>query len=545
MAASFISQSENQQKPLISPSDAPTKKEELSSKDTISLNTTYLFDWHTNAQLADFGMELMRLGPRAEQLFQESLVARWSIRVLELWAAQAFARSYREVGCGLRAKALGFRYILKTGQGNEFTNFFTFFLRALFSNEGSDCEIPEEKSIPYEENSRQTAVRAASPPSDPDEEADVYWPKTKNFLCWFIDLTREGFIKFLDKSEEHVEEIGKRYRSLSVFERAIIGPIFDANGEVVKAILIKAGNDIEKDMKERKKLGMTNSTGDALAVKALKDPDVQDKIATLIQKTAGHALGAKQEFFSLRKLWQIHFAGYNNSMYLAERLSEHVYAQKDVTFLEGSTYFLAYLSATGYSHLGADAFDICRSLGAFGDPIHGEARKNINTYAPLLSAALLLVNTTTYHVLYATFMGIFNNTPRGPWEPFGFRFPDIFLYFTTKGLSFKADSGFRVNDNLRFLFGVERVIGLEHSLFKKGMEYGSKEDMENSVLIARLLTLEKMFVNKPAVEYHVGMQQTLGEAWHYAIYRCVLTFGEGLCLEGYVHYPISKDRKSV
>ncbi|MDR0662133.1 MAG: hypothetical protein LBF76_01975, partial [Holosporales bacterium] len=582
----------------------PLKKRRPKQRDTLSLNSAYISGMYADAQLADFGMEVIRLGARAEEAFEESFVARWSVRLLGLWVGQAFTRSYHEMGHALRARALGYTYALKNNDAEKrTTNFFSFFGRSLVSNGGSDCVILEEEVSNAQrtsstttpaalagEGSRRAGRESRSTPvgecqfrraADGDEKsygiedlAKLLAKKTQKEIQEQItryNTNKEEFEKIYDKQSTiykamgaaFLEEAGDIDSSKTTTTTVTVAPTTAIpvggappaeTGETRTVTALPVGEKLAKTLQkvtaQLDKIaaaeGDTEKKTNITAIATyLKSEETQKQISAIMSNTAAHIEETGQKLMKFRDLWMMHFAGYHSSIYFSERLSERIYAQQDVTFVEGCAYFFSYFSALGYSRIGSHAFDMSRCIDPLGLPIEKETKKSLNSYAPVAAFALTLLNGTTYHIIHATFEAMSGNEHRGPWEPLGFRFPDIFLYFTTRGISLKVNSGFRVNDDLRFIFGAERVLGLERTVLKKKVQeiakrygFGDEDTLEYA---GELLYLKEMFVGKPAMEGHFGLQHTLGENWNNLTYRGVITFGSGVCFEGLLQLPITKD----
>jgi hypothetical protein len=91
-----------------------------------------------------------------------------------------------------------------------------------------------------------------------------------------------------------------------------------------------------------------------------------------------------------------------------------------------------------------------------------------------------------------------------PLEFFGFAVPDTFPYLTTKGISYKVVSGYRLDEKIRILFGFEHV-----------------------------------FVGIPETEYMLGIRHQLGEVYRNVSYKVVTVFGkQGINLESSCSIPI-------
>jgi hypothetical protein len=243
---------------------------------------------------------------------------------------------------------------------------------------------------------------------------------------------------------------------------------------------------------------------------------------------------------NIKKTLIVVAAGMNNTIYHAERLADEMHGRKDVPFAMGGAYFLSYLSAAGLNRLGKDAFNSYRCLSDFGLPIE----KREANYLGLLAVPSLLFSATTYHVLGSTWGALTGSDAQvEPWEPFGLRMPDVFFYITSKGVTGKLVSGYRINDDIRLTFGFETVLGLERRYGLKKLKEIAKKKLsflgDDVSVMARLMGLESMFCDSRATEFNLGIQHTLSEKWYYLSYKLATTFGEGFCAEFSVSIPVS------
>ncbi|GHT54291.1 hypothetical protein AGMMS50233_02050 [Endomicrobiia bacterium] len=190
--------------------------------------------------------------------------------------------------------------------------------------------------------------------------------------------------------------------------------------------------------------------------------------------------------------------GMNNEIYLAERISDDIYTRnKETRLLPYILYLENRFSPIKYDRtakeLGDDPFDIRK---AFKEKRRLDFKKGVIEDAGVRS---LFLSGTTYSPLYSFFT-------KKPLKLYGFRIPDVFPYITTKGMSYKVVSGYEINEDLRLIFGFERVFKVE-----------------------------------PATEYSLGLEQTATINHALPIsYRGVVTFGQGLDLEASCSIPISK-----
>ncbi|GHT69334.1 hypothetical protein AGMMS49950_01860 [Endomicrobiia bacterium] len=193
-----------------------------------------------------------------------------------------------------------------------------------------------------------------------------------------------------------------------------------------------------------------------------------------------------------------HAGGMNNDIYFAERISDDIYTRnKETRLLPYILYLKNRFSPIEYDRtakeLGDDPFNIREDFKKKG---RLDFKEGFISDAGLRS---LFLSGTTYSPLYWFFT-------KKPLRLYGFRIPDVFPYITTKGMSYKVVSGYEINEDLKLIFGFERVFKVE-----------------------------------PATEYSLGVEQTtiINRALPIS-YRGVVTFGQGLDLEASCSIPISK-----
>ncbi|MDR1910582.1 MAG: hypothetical protein LBQ26_01925 [Holosporales bacterium] len=193
--------------------------------------------------------------------------------------------------------------------------------------------------------------------------------------------------------------------------------------------------------------------------------------------------------------------GMNNNAYFAEAMSDDLYRRQDVHFFEGVNYICGQLYAAAYA-AGAGVLE--------DDPIHVEANWRIlgvpaaREDMQRASCISFLLSATTYRTLFAIWNELVHTGRQtGPFSIYGFRVPDIFSYTTSKGMSYKLVSEYKVRDGVHILFGCEHV---GHGL--------------------------------PATEVNVGLEYDLGESWRNLSCKGVLTFGQGLNVEAACTLPI-------
>ncbi|MDR2412532.1 MAG: hypothetical protein LBD66_02920 [Holosporales bacterium] len=201
------------------------------------------------------------------------------------------------------------------------------------------------------------------------------------------------------------------------------------------------------------------------------------------------------------KKYCIVFAGgINNNTYFAERICEDIYWHKDLYFMQGFSYLHNRLYLPIYAlharKKDKDPYDVALCWGSLGIP----AKKKDMVSAGFLS---FFLSGTTYYTFYAAGHALWGSGP-DPTPPTicGFRVPDVFSYITSKGVSYRITSTYTILEGMDFHFGVERVMH-----------------------------------GRTATEFHMGLRQTVAP-WYSFSYGGMITFGEGVNLEGSVHIPI-------
>jgi hypothetical protein len=344
----------------------------------VTLSSAYFERAYTNKQLTGFGLEVVRLGVRAETL----LPSRWAVFLWKGFCAgiveRALATALRETGHGLR-------------------------LRALYSDGAyvlmRDREV---KTMPTE--------------------------KDENFFKFF-------FIKLVNAGE------------------ALCSPLLE--GFVAEELSITSSGDSNK-AKDWLKKGVIFRTG-----------------------------------------------GINNNIYLAELLSNQIFAHEDVPFFEGYSYITEQTSGARYAARAKKVQDELFGADSVYETLGVPATLANIKRAGWTSVAL---SGTTYYVAYSTWNALMGKEQSvRPFAFRGIRIPDTFSYLTTKGVSFRTISEYNVRDHLDLTFGAEYII------------YGLS-----------------------ATEFNVGVKQTLDEAGHDISYACSFTFGLGLDVEASVRIPVSQ-----
>lgn len=204
--------------------------------------------------------------------------------------------------------------------------------------------------------------------------------------------------------------------------------------------------------------------------------------------------------------------GLNHDMYFAERLCDEVHKKEEITFVEAFALLRNYLYAKKYI-LGVESM---RSMGYYtandvDDPIlieNGWAGMGVPAEVGKLKTTgmvALCASGTTYYALYSLWKAF---TAPGEavraFEIYGVRVPDIFSYITSRGISYKGVSSYKINEQTKVLFGGEFVA------------YGDS-----------------------AREFSIGIWQQLGEERHNVSYKGLVTVGgKGSCAEAAVKIPL-------
>lgn len=197
----------------------------------------------------------------------------------------------------------------------------------------------------------------------------------------------------------------------------------------------------------------------------------------------------------------IHSAGgINNNTYFAEKVAEdlHFKNSDQMHLLPYICYCRDLLYGAIYDKSAKqDGDDPYSIIAAFNSKGRDDFEKGTIFDAGVKS---LLLSATTYSFWYS----LFTNKPMI--KPLGFRLPDTFPYITTKGMSYKVVSGYKVNEALNLIFGFESVFGKE-----------------------------------AATEINLGLNHQICIDNFFPIsYKGIVTFGQGLDLEASVLTPISK-----
>jgi hypothetical protein len=190
--------------------------------------------------------------------------------------------------------------------------------------------------------------------------------------------------------------------------------------------------------------------------------------------------------------------GMNNETCLAENIGYELYTGEQSHSLAHAVYLFSRLSPIQYDLFTDDNVDHDKTSSddpllirtAFLKKGRNDFKKGTIATAGAIS---LLLSANTYSICCGKDLRTLYN----------FRLPDVYSYITTRGMSYKLVSGYQVNKDLRFLFGLETVLKIDQ-----------------------------------ATEYHIGIDHIFRLPLPV---RCklVFTFGQGLDLESRVQIPIS------
>lgn len=211
---------------------------------------------------------------------------------------------------------------------------------------------------------------------------------------------------------------------------------------------------------------------------------------------------SKDDYEALvRKSFVFKAGGINNNTYFSERLSNEIFEREDVTISEGVFYFNNQLYGALYAATakkrGDDPYDMDLCWKTLGLSTKKKDMERAGYIATLTSG-------TTYRFLYAVWRAFAAPGKQvAPFQVYGVRVPDVFSYATSQGMSYKAVSSYKMDEQRQLLFGVEHV-----------------------------------WYGKPATEFNLGLRHSLGKRWCNLSYKGVVTFGKGLCAEGSVSLPV-------
>jgi hypothetical protein len=178
-------------------------------------------------------------------------------------------------------------------------------------------------------------------------------------------------------------------------------------------------------------------------------------------------------------------AGVNNESLLAERLDENLFINRQLSvfqFVQAIDlrlpirwYNLSYgdIHSTAFSYLNDGVVGSFTGKNPNSDDVESlVSRLKSNNCISLLSGSNI-----------AGIIGIYKyvTTGNSKYEPLtlkGFRIPDLTNYITSRGLTTKFSSGYEYSDDLKFLFGYERVtVGLSRNEYELGV-YKKLQDWE-------------------------------------------------------------------
>jgi hypothetical protein len=195
--------------------------------------------------------------------------------------------------------------------------------------------------------------------------------------------------------------------------------------------------------------------------------------------------------------------GVNNNVYFAERLSDELYSKGNMSSIESFAYLYGKIYPAVYTSTSKRKND-----STPGDPIQIEdyyiengisARKNDIVLAGIIST---LASGTTYSIIKEC-LSFSEHFCAEPVDFYGFRVPDVFSYVTSKGISYKVVSGYKIREDLRLIFGLEQVVH-----------------------------------GKSAAEVNLGLNKTFGVDLNNTSCQIVTTFGKGFNVEASCSIPV-------
>jgi hypothetical protein len=181
--------------------------------------------------------------------------------------------------------------------------------------------------------------------------------------------------------------------------------------------------------------------------------------------------------------------GLNNQMLLSENIGYDMYIKKQCNSLPWFLYFYEKIHSAEYDFIAEDdklSHDPTAIIKSFNEKGRKDFQKGTIATASLTS---IFLSATTYSIFTGKPICLAN-----------IRLPDLYAYITTKGMSYKLVSGYRVNEDTILNFGCERVFGKEC-----------------------------------AIEMFIGIDRTSLPVH----YKCTATFGLGLDIEGSIIVPLS------
>ena len=208
--------------------------------------------------------------------------------------------------------------------------------------------------------------------------------------------------------------------------------------------------------------------------------------------------------------------GMNNETYLAERQAERLHKNGHLGVVESFFYFINRLSPAAYASKGKSAQDRDKpDTEISDDPIAIEGYyRNLGISAKrsdIKSAGIIstLLSGTTYAILRGTYESFSTGGKyqSKPFELWGLMVPDVFSYTTSNGVSYKLNSGYKIDKLHYLIFGAERV-----------------------------------FHGKFANEFFLGVGKNFEESS--MSYKTVVTFGKGFDIEAQISY-LALDNLSI
>ncbi|MDR3071392.1 MAG: hypothetical protein LBU29_02210 [Endomicrobium sp.] len=203
--------------------------------------------------------------------------------------------------------------------------------------------------------------------------------------------------------------------------------------------------------------------------------------------------------------------GLNNQIYFTERISNELHKKGNISgsgnyafaYVWGKLYTISYEASktSKDSDILIDSERIENIYKKMGISV----KKRDIVFANVVST---LLSGTTYSVI-ARFFDWSDYTDYNNLKALkiaGFRVPDTFSYITTRGVSYKVVSGYKVRENLDLMFGVEQVIH-----------------------------------GKSATEVNLGVSKTFGAKLNHISCELAMTFGRGFNIEATCSVPTIKD----
>lgn len=173
-------------------------------------------------------------------------------------------------------------------------------------------------------------------------------------------------------------------------------------------------------------------------------------------------LSTQPKYLSLSALEQsevdffVSAGGVNIQMYSAEQMSNMIYDHGGhVSYIvpyfvsKNSSYFYAIFGDASSSNDLTNMLDYYNTTKGYNITTKDIKRDNL---------IALLASSTTYSILSAYYNYLNNGDPTiRPFSYNNIRLPDVYLYHTARGVSYKLDSAYQVNDSLSIPFSVEYI----------------------------------------------------------------------------------------